>query len=147
EGERPNIVQKFVSENGHGLEIILIMVKDIPLPPGYKITKKDLDDLFTDRELKELVPTGAIISTAKPIILDGQKGGMVIFDLATQRLDITLKTRNLYFITVRGNKMISVQCTVSAPPGKEVEIQERFSRFEPLFKWVGISFVIQEQYR
>lgn len=59
EGERPNIIQKFVSENGRGLEAILLMVKDIPLPPGYKVTKKELDDFFSHKELRGMVPTGA----------------------------------------------------------------------------------------
>lgn len=147
EGERPNIIQKFVSENGRGLEMILLMVKDVPLPSGYKVTKKELDEFFSDKELRGMVPTGARVISAKPIILDGQKGGMVIFDQTVQRLDITLKIRNLYFVTVRGNKIIFVQCMVSTPPGKETEMQQRFNRIEPLSKWVGNSFVMQEQYR
>ena len=127
--------------------MILLMVKDIPLPPGYKVTKKELDEFFTDRELRGMAPRGATVISAKPIILDGQKGGMFIFDQTMQRLDITMKIRNLHFVTVRGSKMIFVQCMVSVPPGKEAEIQERFNRLEPLFKLVGNSFVIQEQYR
>ena len=72
---------------------------------------------------------------------------MVIFDHAMQRLDITLKFRNLYFVTVRRNKMIFIQGMVSAPSGKESQIQQRFNRFEPLFKLVGNSFILQEQYK
>ena len=30
EGNRPNIVQKFVSENGRGLELLLILIKELP---------------------------------------------------------------------------------------------------------------------
>lgn len=147
EGERPNIIHKFVSENGRGLEMILLMVKDLPLPPGYKVTRKELDEFFTDKELRGMAPRGTTVISAKPIMLDGHKGGMFIFDQTMQRLDITMKIRNLHFVTVRGNRMIFVQCMVSAPPGKESEIQERFNRLEPLFKWVSNSFVIQEQYR
>ncbi len=72
---------------------------------------------------------------------------MVIFDQTMQRLDMTLNFRNLYFVTLRRNKMIFVQSSVSTPPGKETEMQERFNRFEPVFRWVGNSFVMQEQYR
>lgn len=37
EGERPNILQKFVSEGGHGLEM-MILTKDLPSPPGTVLT-------------------------------------------------------------------------------------------------------------
>jgi hypothetical protein len=147
EGERPNIIQKFVSENGRGHESILLIVKDIPVPSGYKPTKKELEEFFTDEELRGMIPTGARVISAKPIVLDGQKGGMVIFDQNIQRLDMTVKIRNLSFITARGNKMIFVGCMVSPPAGKEAQLQERFNRIESLFKWVANSFVIQEQYR
>lgn len=49
EGERPNIIQKFVSENGRGLESIMLVVKDIPLPEDYKPTKRELDEFFSDK--------------------------------------------------------------------------------------------------
>lgn len=147
EGERPNIIQKFVSENGRGLESILLAVKDIPLPAGYKPTKRELDEFFSDKELRGLAPAGARVISAKPIMLDGQKGGMVIFDQTGQRLETTFTMRNLSFVTARGNKMIFVSCLVSPPTGKEAQLQERFTRIESLFKWVANSFVLQEQYR
>ena len=58
EGERPNIIQKFVSENGRGLEMAMLMVKDLPTPPGYKVTRADLDNLFSEKELRGMVPAG-----------------------------------------------------------------------------------------
>lgn len=147
EGERPNIIQKFTSENGRGLEMFLIMVKDIPLPPGYTLTQKDLDEFFVESELRGMVPDGGKFISAKPIVLDNHKGAMILFDQSAQRLDLTLTMRNLHFITIRGNKMIFIHCMVSATPGKESKLQEKFSRFESLFKMVANAFVIQEQYK
>jgi hypothetical protein len=147
EGERPNIIQKFVSENGRGLESILLAVKDIPLPEGYKPTKTELDEFFSDRELRGLAPTGARVISVRPIVLDGQKGGMVIFDQTGQRLETTFTMRNVSFVTVRRNKMIFVSCLISSPTGKEAQLQDRFTRIKSLFKWVANSFVLQEQYK
>lgn len=56
EGNRPNIIQKFVSENGHGLEMFLVMVKDMPLPQGHIMTPQELDEFFIEKELKECCP-------------------------------------------------------------------------------------------
>lgn len=145
EGERPNIIQKFISENGRGLEIILLMVKSIPRE--YQLTKKEFAGFFSDKELRGIAPNGARVISTKPIILDGQKGGMIIFDQTMQRLDVSLMVRSLYYITVHNNNMIFIQCMVSTPQGKESEMQERYNRIEPLFNWVGNSFILQEQYK
>ena len=146
EGERPNVIQKFTSENGRGLEMFLIMIKDISLPPGYKLTQEELNEFFSEGTLREMVPDGGRFISAKPILLDNHKGAMVLFDQTAQRLDMTLKMRSLHFITVCDSKMIFIQCMVSNPPGKEMELKERFNLFEPLFKQIANSFVIQGQY-
>ena len=147
EGERPNIIQTFTSENGRGLEMFLLMVKDIPLPLGYTLTEQDLDDFFVESELKKMVPEGAKHVSAKTIVLDNHKGAMIIYDHIGQRLDIAVTSRTLHFITILGGKMIWVSCYVSALPGEESGLQERFNRFEPLFKMIGNTFIIQEQYK
>ncbi len=147
EGERPNIIQMFTSENGRGLESFGLMVLDIPIPLDYTLTEQDLDDLFVESELKGIVPEGGKFISAKPIVLDKHKGAMIIYDYTGQRVDITITTRNLWFITIYERKMIQIFCSVSALPGEESELQERFNRFEPLFKMIANSFIIQEQYK
>ena len=147
EGERPNIIQKFTSENGRGLEGFSLMVMDIPLPPDYTITEQDLDDFFVESELKGMVPEGGKFISAKPIVLDKHKGAMIIFDYTGQRVDITITARNLWFITIYETKMIQIFCAVSALPDEESELKERFNRFEPLFKMIANSFIIQGQYK
>lgn len=142
EGERPNIIQKFTSENGRGLETVMLMVNDI----GYTPSKQEINTLFSEHGLKKMLPDGAKFISAKPIVLDNHKGGMIIFEQTMQRLDITLTMRSLQFVTIRGSKMIFVQCMVTALPGKEAELKKRYSRFEPLFRAIANSLVIQEQY-
>jgi len=147
EGERPNIIQKFTSENGRGLEVFILMVKDIPLSPEYTITEKDIEDLFVESELKGMVPEGGKFISAKSIVLDMHKGGMIVYDYVAQRVDMTITSRTLMFITIYNGKMIWINCSVSALPGEEDKLQERFNRFEPLFKMIANTFIIQEQYK
>jgi len=147
EGERPNIIQKFVSQNGRSLEMFLIMVKELPLPPGYIISKQEMDEFFVESELKGLVPEGGSFISAKPIVLDNHQGGMIFFDHTLRRLDQTITSRNLNFVTILRNKMIFIQCMVFASPGKQNELKEHFNKFEALFKMIGNSFIIQEQYK
>lgn len=147
EGERPNIIQKFVSENGRGSEMVMLMVKDLPTPPGYKVTQADLDDLFSEKELRGMVPAGGRLIAAKPIVLDGQKGGMIVFEQTLQRLDVSMTVRGMHFVTVRAGKMILIQCMVYIRPGGEADMQGRFGRFEPVFRLIGNSLVLNYRYK
>ena len=147
EGERLNIIQRFTSENGRGLEGFNLMVMDIPIPLDYTLTEQDIDDFFVESELKGIVPEGGKFISAKPIVLDKHKGAMIIYDYTGQRVDITITTRNLWFITIYDRKMIQIFCSVSALPGEESELKERFNRFEPLFKMIANTFIVQEQYK
>jgi hypothetical protein len=146
EGKRPNVIKLISSRNGRGLESILLMVKNIPLPSGYKITERELDDFFSPHELKDMVPNGASFISAQSIILDGQKGGMMVFDQTLQRIDQKLSFRNLQFITIYRNKMIFIQCMVATQTSNRDHLNTRFKRLEPLFKLVANSFVIQSKY-
>ena len=146
EGKRPNVIKLFTSKNGRGLESILLMVKDIPLPSGYEITDQELDDFFSPQELKLMIPNGASFISAQPIILDNQKGGMMVFDQTLQRIDQKVSFRNLQFITIFKNKMIFIQCMVATKKNNQTDLNKQFRRLEPLFKLVANSFVIQDQY-
>jgi hypothetical protein len=147
EGKRPNVIQLIISENGRGLDGIVLMVRDLPLPPGYSMTEQDLNDLFSQRSLKEMVPNGASLVTAKTVVLDNHKGGMIVFDQTHQRIDVKVSVRSVQFITVYGNKMIFVQFMTRPPPGgSHLDLNDRFRKVELLFKLVANSFVIQSQY-
>lgn len=147
EGERPNVIQKFVSENGRGSEMALIMVKDLPMPPGYKMTQADLRDIFSEKELRGMVPAGARLISAKPIVLDGQQGGMVMFEQTLQRLDLTMTVRGIHFVTVRSGKMVSIQCMANVRPGAGDDAQARFGRFETVFRLIGNSLILNDRYK
>jgi len=94
-----------------------------------------------------MVPEGGKFISAKPIVLDNHKGAMIIYDYTGQRLDITITTRTLIFLIIYERKIIQILCSISALAGEESELQERFNRFEPLFKMIANSLVIQEQYK
>ncbi len=146
EGVRPNVIQLITSENGRGSEAVVLIVKEIPLPPNYKVTQAELDDLFSVQGMKEMIPQGSTVLGAQPITLDRQKGAMIKFDTSTQRVDVMIFTRNLHFVTLYGNKMIFIQCmSHSMSPDKQA-LQARFDKFEPLFKLIANSFVLQSQY-
>jgi hypothetical protein len=146
EGRRPNVIQLMTSKNGRGLESIILMVKKLPLPSGYKITDQELDELFSQQGLREMLPKGANFISTQPIIMDNHKGGMMVFDQSLQRIDQKIFFRSLHFITLYEKKMIFIQCMVGSQKADQRELTKRFRRLEPLFKLVANSFIIQSQY-
>jgi hypothetical protein len=133
-------------ENGRGFDNIGLMVKDLPLPSGYKITGQELDEFFSPPTLKEMIPKEASLIKAQPIVMDRQKAGMILFDQTLQRVDISVCVRNLHSITIFKDKMIFIQCMVGTPPNSPSALDERFKKMEPLFRLVANSFVLQSQY-
>jgi len=97
--------------------------------------------------LGEMVPDGGRLISAKPIVLDGERGGMLLFEQTLQRLDLSMTVRGLNFITVRSGKMIFIQCMVYMRLGEASKMQERFGRFEPVFRLIGHSFVLHDRYK
>ena len=146
EGQRPNVIQLLTSENGRGLDSIVILIKDLPLPPGPTLSEQELSDFFSPQSMREMIPDGASFVTTKPVILDGQKGGMIVFDQIQQRVDMQLSLRALQFVTVYKDKIIFVQCMAATEGNGQKELVDRFTRVEPLFRLVANSFVIHDQY-
>lgn len=144
EGDRPNIIQKFVSENGKGQEMILFMVNDLGLPSDYIVTKDELNDFFTESELKQMIPEGSDFISAKRITLDRHIGGQLIFKTTQERLDFSLTMQFIYFVTIYEGKMVILQCSVSAEEGEK--LKDRFNLFLPLFRQVANSLILMDQY-
>jgi len=144
ETERPNIVQKFISNNGIGLESIMFMVKDLGLPKDYKVTQEEIDDIFNESELKHLVPENSDFISAKKIYLDGQVSGEVIFSSTIRRLDFSIRMKAIHFIAIIKGKMFFLQCGVTAVKNQDLDV--KFNLFLPLFKKVANSLVFPEKY-
>jgi hypothetical protein len=147
EGIRPNIIQNIQSDNGFGESAIMLMVKDIPQFNGRKLTNKGKALMFAPTVVKNLIPAGKTFISAKPIVLDGQKGAMLVFDEVSERVDRKMRTRNVQFVTAYADKMIMINCLMGVLDGPLAKLNERHKRLEPLFKAVANSFVIQSQYK
>ena len=147
EGIRPSIIQNIKSDNGFGASSIMLMVKDIPLFNGRKLTNKEKTLMFAPSEVKNLVPDGATFISAKPIVLDAQKGAMLVYDEIVERVDLKMRVRSVQFLTIYDDKMIIINCLTGNVGEPLTKLNERYKKLEPLFKYVANSFVIQSQYK
>ncbi|MEI6607204.1 MAG: hypothetical protein WCP35_17970 [Verrucomicrobiota bacterium] len=147
EGSRPNVIQVFQSGAGHGAIVATLMVKDIPLPAGYKSTEEEVKELFQPDALKEIVNGGEDLVDAKSIVLDGSPAGMVVSDQTKQRLDVTLKIRTTQFVTLQGSSMIFIQFMVAKMPDTTQSLDELQKLYVPTYKAIANTFIFNDKYK
>ncbi|MBX3291369.1 MAG: hypothetical protein KF881_00595 [Acidobacteria bacterium] len=146
EGNRPNIVQFFKAEYGRSDASMLIEIREIIPPKGKKVTQRDLDAMFTPTNLKVFVPEGGVVLESKPIILEGQRGGMLVYDVTAGRLDLTLTMRTLSYMVFYKNRLISIQFSVGGLMQDRTKLIAQFVKTRPLFNMIANSMIIRDAY-
>jgi len=146
EGLRPNIIQVFRSRAGHGSIMCNLMVKNIPLPAGYKPTTEELKEFFQPNELKGMIPDGGTFIDAKEIILEGLPAGMLIHDQTQERLELKLTMRMTQFVTIYESSMIFIQFIVTEMPDSTDTLDNLQKKFLPTFKAVANTFILNDLY-
>lgn len=140
-GDRPNVMQKFVSEGGHGLESIAIGTIPLPLPTGYIATTQELEALLAPSELRQMLPADAIFVDAQSTRIEGDPAGIVEYILYIDRAGTTLllHTWSIWFMS--GNTLVHINFQVGGLAGMEADVAERMAAFKPLFTLVANSIV------
>lgn len=144
EADRPNIIQKFRSDYGSGYQNIMLIVKEMPLPKGYKITSEDLNDLFTEKEMKDMVPNGGKFISFTKMTIEKNIGGMIELELSGERLDIKMKIRMVQFMFIRENKMYILQGTVGSEKAN-TDLSLEMKKYLLLYKLVANTIVVNDQ--
>ncbi len=146
EGDRPNIIQKFTSDFGEGSQSIMLGVKEMPLPRGYKFSKQELNDFFTEKEVKDMVPEGGKFISFTKMTLDNNVGGMLQIEQNVSRLDLEMKIRMLQFMFIKGRKMYILQGVVASTKA-DSDLALEMKKYLTLYKLVANSIVVNDQYK
>jgi len=147
EGNRPNIIQFFQSNAGHGPIMCSIMVKALPLPAGTILSKEDLKNFFQPNELKDMVSEGETLVDAKSIVLEGSPAGMIVSDVTKQRMDITLTTRTTQFVAIQGTSIIFIQFMIARMPDSKESLDDLQKQHLPTYRVIANSFVYNDKYK
>ena len=131
EGERPNIVQKFVSEGGRGLEMAMIVTKELPLPPGTVLTNEDLKELFVPSELRGMLPPGAILVDARSTQIEAEPAGILEYTMRADRAGMAFLIQAWTLNFISGNTLVQVQFQVGGPAASEGDVARRMAAFKP----------------
>lgn len=164
EGNRPNVIQFFSSNNGRGPAYALIMTRDIVKEAQDELTREDIkalktlegnkelaSEVFSENSLREMANgmgmTNVRNINTKRIVIDRWPGAVLEFTGDQQRLDLTMTMYNRMYIAIYKNYMIFLQCQVGKLPSEtEDALKTKISQFAPLFRFMANSLVIQSQY-
>jgi len=143
EGRRPHIVQKWISQNGTGFEMVLLDIRDTE---GYRPTNAEVEEFVLNGEIKEIVPAGANYMDSGIFSLEKRKGYWVEFGMVAERVGIELYQRiRLNQLFFRG-KAIGLMCQTSRKSIERASADAAFKKITPLCQQVLNSFVFLQAY-
>jgi hypothetical protein len=146
EGERPNIVQKFVSDGGSGREFALIITMELPLPPGIMLSDQDLQDLISPAELSGMLPEGATFIDAQSTEIDGAPAGLLEYALLAESAGVEVSIHAWTVNLLSDGTLVQVQFQVGGPAGSEIELARRMEEVRPLFTAMANTIVLPERW-
>lgn len=164
EGNRPNVIQFFSSNNGRGPAYALLMTRDLTKEAQGELTREDIkalntlggskelaSEMFSENSLRERVNGMGMTNirniNTKRIVIDGWPGAMLEFTGDQQRLDLTMTMYIRMYIAIYKNYMFNLQCQIGKIPDEtEDALKEKISLIAPLFRLMANSLVIQSQY-
>lgn len=143
DGERPHIVQKWVSENGTGLEIILLDIRD---GQGYNPTKKEIEEFVRSGEVKEAVPEGFTYVASGNFTLEMRTGYWVQMARPIERAEMKFYQDVLMYQFFFRGKAVGLMCQAVGPEAEKPKVNEAFKRIRPLCQQVLNSLVLTQIY-
>jgi hypothetical protein len=152
EGERPNIVQKFTGPRelipGRGpiTPTIMIITKELPLPPGTVVTPADLRDLYSPSGLEEMVRAGAVYINAQSTTIEATPAGILEYTVDQSRAGIGVHLQAWTLIFMQQSTMVQVQFAVGGTSGSDQLVSRKMGDLKPLFIAIANSIVFPEKW-
>ena len=146
EGRRPNVVQKFTSENGYGLEIVTIVIKDFPKEIAGKFSEEDIL-LLSGENIWDNVSQNTTTIDEGNVTLANKPSIWGEFSGSINRTGIILDIHGLGFAMVDGETMIQISFMIAQQKGKNnFNIESKFNHFAPTFQMMLNSLDFYDKY-
>lgn len=144
EGNRPNVVQKFVDRNGKGFAIFMILIKDFPVEE--KITQRDIEELISSEDINSFLPENGILLGKGHMVLEQQQGFWLKYKgesgRGRNRISINTIAYNIFY----NGKFISLQGQVADKVNGE-SLGYSFEYFEKLFDLMVNTLIFPDLYK
>ena len=142
EADRPNIVQKWISGAGHGTDVFMIHIRKLSELP----TPEEKAEFFTEAFANTMFEDGGKPLSYITKRLERQSVGIVHFTQTTERLDLTIDTRGVFYYLIHEDAFIALQFMCYTPGGADAR-EARIKQLEPLVKAIVNSLVLSTKYK
>jgi hypothetical protein len=139
EGERPDVVQKFVSDSGKGLEQVLIITTALPAD----ITPQKIEELLSEGGIKDCLPKGATFIGASQTKIANQPAGLLEYSMPQEGAKAKLDTHTVACIFVQARTMVQVQFQIIGSTFTDSKM--RLPLFRPLWDDMMHSIVLADR--
>lgn len=143
EGERPHIVQKWISEGGTGMSSIMLLVQDTQ---GVTLTRKDIDQMVRDGELRDALPVGGKFIAGAAFSQEKGAGYWIESTLVNERAGLKMASHSLMYMLFFRAKAISVQCAIANDIEMAPKLAAAMAKLKPLCQQVMNSLVLPQAY-
>lgn len=141
ESTRDGIVQVFRSGAGHGPILCNIICKKVLEDADGDATPEDMKEFFTEAILKEMVPDDATFIEGRPMTIAGAVGGINIFDVTQEMLDVKMKMRSTTFIIIQKKQLIQVNFLIMGQFLKDMDFDEAQKAYFPTYRAIMSTLV------
>ena len=151
EGERPNIVQKFMRPAGKDLMSVmyLILIKNLPKEAS-RFSDNDIADLakemFSRENLQHLTPANSKLIQTKASTYDGQSGAITSFSQVQEKMGIKLLSYTVNHPFIYSHNIVQIQCYVAGLESQSGELEDLFTQYLPVFYQIGNSIVLLDKW-
>ncbi|KJG10730.1 hypothetical protein C0W96_02095 [Photobacterium kishitanii] len=143
EANRPNIVQKFISKNGKGSELFMILTLDT----GQKITESDISEILNQEDMQSFLPENTTYLDSGKLTLENLPGYWIRYKMDASRVRTTGSMEIMAYNIFHGKKLIQFQGQVITSINGTPINNGGISRYEELFDLMVNSFVLPEIYK
>lgn len=143
EANRPNIVRKFISNNGHSIEMAMVLVYEFP--DGKYLTESDIKSTVNKKDMNEAIPPDSILKDFGYMKLETLPGYWQRYSMKIQRVKKVMAIEMLAYTIFYKDKLIQIQFQIG--DFEDTDLDKRFKKFEPLFDAIVNTFVLKNIYQ
>jgi hypothetical protein len=142
EGERPHIVQKFLSPDHQAY--VMVVIQDLGIPAGTPITQEELEATLDPSQLKEMVPNGMQFIGAQKTKIETLPAGILEYQSTQQRAGLSIDQQVWALIFIYKTSMVQIQCGVGGQTG--INTTELMGRYKPLCIQIANTIVLPDKW-
>lgn len=146
DANRPNIVKKFINLNGKGNSMVLVIVKEVPLPEDEVISESTIEEMLADGE-EELLPNEFECLQKGKLHLEGFTGYWIRYKGQLSRVRTTMTTEGIMYGLFLENRLLMIQGQILLPLGDAKISIDSFAKYEKTFDLVANSVVLEDVYK